>query len=172
MAFAIIRANFRRRRILLCAAAIAMAALDLWLLLPPKAAERPISIKISFPWLYPDRPLPQSFPAQEAISGFHVPDEGAQDLPPHREIADASHVLADDVATLGGNATYGRAMVAMRAFAENGNCLFGILRNPDSDTVTPRITWMELEWVRSDRGTHLRCANDPESYMFQIPRTD
>ncbi len=149
-----------------------MAALDLWLLLPPKAAEPPISIKISFPWLYPDRPLPQSFPAQGTISGFHVPDEGAQDFPPDGEIADASRILADDVATLGANATYGRAIEAMRAFAENGNCFFGIVRNPDSDKVTPRIAWMELEWVRSDRGMHLRCANDPEAYMFQIPKTD
>ncbi len=169
MVLAIFRSTTRHRRIFLIAAAIGIAALDLWLLLPAKAAGPPITIKISFPLVYPDRPLPQSLPDQSALSGFHVPDEGDEDLPPRGEVADASRVLADDVATLGANATYGRALQAMRIFAENGNCLFGIMRNPDSDKVTPRIAWMDLEWVRSAKNTHLDCRSDPESWLFQIP---
>ncbi|WP_147159697.1 hypothetical protein [Novosphingobium sediminis] len=165
---AIFRSSARPRRIFLIAAAIGIAALDLWLLLPAKAAEPPISVKISFPWLYPDRPLPQSFPAQSALSGFHVPDEGDEDLPPRGEVADASRVLADDVATLGANATYGRALQAMRIFAENGNCLFGIMRDPDSDKVTPHIAWMEVEWVRTAPGKHLVCRAEMEALHFQL----
>ena len=170
MTSVVIRSAQRRRRTLLVVTALAIAALDLWLLLPMKAAEPPVSVKISFPMVYPDRPLPQGLPAQVAMSGFHVPDEGAQDLPPVGDKADASRVLADDFATLGANATYGRAMEAMRA--ENGNCLFGIMRTPDLDKVTPRITWMYLEWVRSDKGKLVECSGDPESHLFSIMVTD
>lgn len=169
MVLAILRSNTRRRRVFLIASAIGVAALDLWLLLPAKAAEPPITVKIAFPVLYPDQPLPQSLPTKSAVSGFIVPDEGDADLPSRGKVADASRVLADDVATLGSNATYGRALQAMRIFAENGNCLFGIMRNPDSDKVTPRIAWMDLEWVRSAKNTHLDCRSDPESFLFQIP---
>lgn len=172
MALAIFRFNTRHRRVFLIAAAIGISALDLWLLLPAKAAEPPITVKIWFHLLDPDRPLPQSLPNQSAISGFHVPDEGDEDLPPPGEAAEASRVLADDVAALGVNATYGKALQAMRIFAENGNCLFGIMRNPDSDKVTPRIVWMELEWVRSAKGTRVECRDDPESYLLSFHATD